>query len=498
MHKIATQSLYCLFAFGLSTSLSLTGCSNDKDGKDGKDGKNQNTTTHGFVDAATKPRVIGLDGNPLAKVKVLIGDSLNSPFNNNFIETDVDGTFTVPAGWTESQAITLDAPGYVRATYLKQKPIGQSFTLRPSEKARGFELAGPTTGFQVVNKDGIADFGLVIPSLSRKDLFSFDVGMVVSSQLDDISILGQTVSLPSNITLPTQKETYIFPLTLDKPNYRMYFSSKGPKQVFTGRGQFPLKPVIDEMRAGKTFFELANYFKINGGSLKEIELKGEKTNASLPVQELNFNQTREFKAPIFDNDQMVISLALSSYQGNLFPTDFKNVPSNQTTKLTTALGEKPFLLSVLKKRSESEGYGADRVSATLLPFDNGISPQMLPMMKDPQVIALNHLKADMINSINGVTPVGSYMVLSAVEDRVSGGYKSQILNKLWEIYETDWSPEYTLPIWPGGNLPKGKMRWEVSRTGTLQKLAQDVKILDLGPSLFDSVTHATHSSVDFQ
>ena len=491
-------------AVGLSAAL-LTSCSKDDKGGDKKDGKAtagpESTTPNSprdiNLEASNRVRVVDLTGKPLAKVQVLVGMALNAPFADNFLETESDGTFRAPSGWTDETAVTLAAPGFVRATYLGQKPEGQTLTLRPIDLPRSMELNGGQTGFQVVDKDGLVDFGLVIPTLSKQDLFNFDIGMVLSNQIDEISVLGQKIKLPSNITLPKQQETYIFNLTLDKPNYRMYFSSKGPKKVFSARGQFPLKPVVDEIRAGKSFFELANYLKINGGALKQIEISGEKTSATLPVTELVFNQLRTAQGPVFDKEQVLLALALSEDQGALFPTDVKNLSPNSKTALTTAKGSTPLLLTVLKNKSEAQGPGSDRLSATLVPFTEGASPQLLALMKNPQVISSNHLKADVINTINGVAPVGSYMVLSTVEQKNIGGTSYEVLTKLWEVYDRNWTPEYVLPVWPKEPLPNGKKRWEVSRAGSNLPASKAAKILDLGPRLFESVTHATHSSSDF-
>ena len=44
------------------------------------------------------------------------------------------------------------------------------------------------------------------------------------SSLDEIRVAGQKLGVPSNISLPKQKESYIITITIDKPIYRMYFN----------------------------------------------------------------------------------------------------------------------------------------------------------------------------------------------------------------------------------------------------------------------------------
>lgn len=441
-------------------------------------------------------KVTSTDGKPVGQAQVLIGNSQNQPFADNFVTTDGTGNFTAPAGWNSEATVTISAPGFIRVSYLKQIPNGQTFQLRIADGPRNLELSGTTSGFNVVDKDGLVDFGLLIQGLSRQDLFNFNLGMVISPEIDIISILGQKLELPSNITLPKQKESYVLPITLDKPNYRMYFPSTGKKMVFAGRGQFPLKKVVDDLRAGKKFIELINYFTIGGGSLKSVEITGPKNTANLPVNELVFNQKMPFKSPVFDSDQVMVSLAMSEFQGSLFPTDVKQVESNQTMDLTTAVGGTPLLLTVLKKKSElHSGAGSDRLSATIMNLTSGAEPQALPLMKDPQIVSFTEIKADPVTTIAGVTPVASYAVLSTVEEISTGGNATmEVLNHLWEVYDPEWSTEFHLPTWPNDKPISGKKRWEVSRIGSG---INPGKKLDLGPSMFDYSTHATHASADF-
>lgn len=182
----------------------------------------------------------------------------------------------------------------------------------------------------------------------------------------------------------------------------------------------------------------------------------------------------------------------------------KNLSPNTKTALTTAKGTPPLLLTVLKNKSETQGPGSDRLSASLVPLVDGVAPQHLAMMKNPQVLSVTHVKAEVVNTINGVVPVGSYAVLSLVEQKTTESSDYESLTKLWEIYDQNWTADYELPVWPKDNLPSGKKRWEVSRAASNNvnsawSLATTgaVKILDLGPRMFESVTHATHSSVDF-
>src|SRR5262249_21152665 len=157
-------------------------------------------------------------------------------------------------------------------TYLKQTATGQTYTLRQLEGGNLFQLNGKTTGHNVVNGDGIIDFGLVIPAISKAGFANLDISDFISTDTDTISIAGKSIALPSNITLPKQEESYFITITLDKPNYRLNFKSDGVKGIFAARGRFPLDDMVSAYQSGKQLFELANIFTMSGGIIKEVTL----------------------------------------------------------------------------------------------------------------------------------------------------------------------------------------------------------------------------------
>jgi hypothetical protein len=478
--------LLCLF---LST-LALTGCSKDEDSKKPK--KMEDLITLQANLAVQK--VVDLAGNPIPNAQVLIGTELGKPMSDNFVTTDASGAFQAPSGWTSAQAVTISAPGYVRVTYFGQMPNGQSFKMRPVEGQGSFELGGTTTGFQIRNGDGQVDFSLVIPALERRDLFSFDVSSVISPQNDEITIIGQKVQLPSNITLPKQKESYILPITLEKPLYRMYFKTQGLKKVVALRGQFPLKQVVDEIRANKPFTDVINLFSIKGGSVTNVDIRSGKNQANLPVDTMNFSQSRRLIAPDFGSNDAVLGVSLSADQGLLYPTDFKNLTARQPQNLFVN-GNDPVLVTVAKRKSEmEEGHGTDRVSATILPFQNNSQPVLLPLIDDPRMLSGSHIQIPATTPAPGVVPTGTYATLWEVSTRIVGQDRLESLRTTWEVYTSDWAQEIQLPIWPGAQVQAGKMRWGVTLIGQSSTVSGEAEI---GPALLETATHATHSSVDF-
>jgi len=439
-------------------------------------------------------KVTDTRGQPVAGAQVLIGQSLNQPFASNFLITDSQGNFQAPTGWNSAQVVTVGAKGFVRASYFAQKPRGQVFQIRAQTPAIQQELKGQGTGFTVKDNDNLVDFALMIPAVKKADLFSFNIGMFISPQVDIITVYGQKLPIPSNVALPKQKEKYgLFPVTIEKPVYRMYFDYLGKHKVATLRGQFPFKQVVAEMQNQKPFFELINYFSVMSGSLKEIEITQPSQTQDLPVNEITFNSPRSFKSPTFADDEFLLAVALDPVQDKFMPTDFKNVPSNVDFKLNTIQGSNAQLLVALKKKAEQNSLNGGKISAAFVPFKNRAAPQLLPMIESPHVVHATEFRVEVPQAPAGISPVATYSVLSSVVRSGEGSQSQELTTNFWEVYAEGWQAEMKLPEWPESNLPEGLKRWEVSLVGNQGKQ----KAIDLSPRILETVTHATHSASDF-
>lgn len=487
-----------IFLMGALSLTMVTGCSKDKD-KDGDKKPEGLPQVFRFLtdlpdqNAQNLIKIIDENGAPVPGAQVLIGDSQGNPFEKNLIIANDQGELVIPEEWHDSQSLTIHSSGYTRVTYLKQVPTAKAYVIKKSQPEAAFTLSGVNTGFSVINKDGKADFSFVMPAMTKKELFNFDMGMVISNESDDIEIAGNPVSIPTNVTLPRQKESYFIPITLEKPQYRIQFKTKGVKKVFSARGQFPFKEVVGAMRSNKEFFELINYFSIQGGSLKDVNITNPTTQMDLPVNEMVFNQSRYLVAPQHRPDEAFIAAAISGLGGYMFPTDVKNVEPNQMVGLASPAGADINLLSILKRKSElKQGPGADRISATLGPFTDRVKPVLLPLMNNPRVLSHNTVQIQHMAPVAGLTPVATYAVLSKVDVRKKGNYQYENINQLWEVYGYDWIDQVSVPIWPGESAPGGKLRWSVALLA-----GGSVQNLDLGPKILDAVTHATNASADF-
>lgn len=468
----------------------LVACSEDN-----KQHGNDNSGFKGFFwQTAEAPAITvkNLNGEVIANAQVLIGDALNTPFEGNFLVSDANGQIALPQNWTGPLNVTVQAAGYLRATYMNQAPESMTFQLRPMAAGPQLEIKGSARNLPVEDKDGYIDFGLVMPAFSKIDLLSFNINAVISPQVDRISVYGQKIDIPANISLPEQTEKFgFFSVTLEKPAYRLYAAQPGIKRVFAARGRFPFKSVVDDLRDGKEFYELINDFRINGGGIRDIDVRGD-VKLDMPTRELNFTDKIEVAAPTFRADEIFMTVGLANQSGLMVPTDIKRIENGKTLKVNALPGSEQMVLGVLKRKAEMKGEGADRMSATLVPLVAGVSPTMLPLIANPSISNQGELLFTKFNSIDGVNPIATYLVFTREQEIQQGKEKVKLMNPQWEVYATDWQERMKMPQWPNEQAPSGKKRWEVSFIGS-----QTTSQVGLGPAMIEAATHVTHSSVSF-
>lgn len=457
----------------------------------------------GLQATATSLKVVDVFGKPVANAQILIGTGVDQPFAENFLATDAGGGFTAPAGWTAAEAVTINAPGYVRATYFEQVPQGQTYVLRPRVAAQPYKLTGQTSGYKTVDRDGIVDFGIVIPSMTKASLFNFDLAAFISPETETISIIGKSIEIPKNIVLPKQRESYFFPIELNKPNYSLNFRGPGERMIYVARGTFPLDDVVNEFRNGKEFFELMNYLSIKGGALRKIDLQGDQT-LDLPVNELNYTGQRQIQGPAVGKDEVVLAAALAEWKGWFYPTDVKLLDAGKARSLTVATGGQPSVIAVLKRKDEmSLTQNTDRLSAHFATLDNGLTPSFLPLLEKPKVTSPYEFGVTPVNKPTDTVEGAQFSVLSKVSQITVAGKTLDVLENLWEVYSPHWMATTQIPQWPGENSPSGnvtdlatnRLRWEVTLTALPSQNA--VQNVELGPKWLDASSHATRASQDF-
>ena len=125
-----------------------------------------------------------------------------------------------------------------------------------------FTLAGNTSGYGSLRTDGIADFGLVLKSFTKSDLFQIELNDLMSTEFDKISIIGSSIDIPSNVALPQQRERYILSINLNKPTYKIQFDEDDDQQLVLLHGQFPFSDVVQGFRNDQPLLKLADKFNI--------------------------------------------------------------------------------------------------------------------------------------------------------------------------------------------------------------------------------------------
>lgn len=440
-----------------------------------------------------KVRFVDDLGSPIANAKVLFGNKIGD-FENNFVLSDANGEVLRPRDFdTTTMPLTVQAEGYVRQTVYGLTQSTLTLNLKTDEKR--YELKGQVRNLPIKNGDGFIDFALVMPALTKKDLLNFDLNTVMSPYFDTITVASNDINLPSNVSLPKQNERYFISITLDKPIYRTYLKRSGQHKVFAAQGRFPFKAVVDEFRDDKQFFELINYFSITGGALRDVQVANQTTNLDMPANEIKFSKKGSFKAPVANKGEVLVAVAANKVNDYMIPSDVKRLTSGKAQQMNLLENAESYLVTVAKKASE---FGtltpSDRMSAALLKFEEGVQPELLPLIANPAVLERGtKLQIPALAPSKSISALATLLVLSKVQEFKQGSTIIQVLHNEWEVYSPGWITSMSLPEWPEDTRIDGKKRWEVNLIGNNQLIQNKI-----GQELVEAATHVTHSSVDFK
>lgn len=491
-----SQTTRLFFASTLLTfSMGFSGCSKDKTEKPKSDNVIRVQWEKVSPNEVAQIKVINQFGESIAQAQILIGQTQGNPFRGNFIETDKNGVALIPKEWTKPAHVTVDAAGYIRQTLLNQSPGNMILRMNPTYLAQRAELRGQVTGLPVVNGDKLIDFGLVMPSLSRGDILNFDLDQVISPYTDVLTVVGQKAPLPSNVSLPSQKESYIIGVNVSKPVYRLLVPTLGPKTFYAARGRFPFKTVVDKLRGGTPFYELLNDFTLMGGGLRETQIVGALTTLDIPGTELDFKNTVQVQTATTNPDEVLLMLAASQMAGSLVPTDVKKAASNQTISLTSMADKPVYVVSVIKRQAEfmSRDSGSDRLSAAITAYKMGEKQKLLPLVANPTISVSDFYTIGLPQPPikEGIRGIAISASISDLIETANGDAKIISANRRWEILGLGWTDQIQLPNWPLTNMSARK-KVEINYIGTTSN--QPVKLDD---SIIDAATHVSHASTQF-
>lgn len=483
---------------------------------------------------ATRLHILSENRAPIAGAEVLIGTAANAEFSGNVLTTDQNGYVDVPADWKTALPVTITAAQYIKTTFVSVEPNDAELQLHAEDPAQMVTVAGETTDFGPLVKDGQVDFGLVFPAMAKRRLMQFNVAELISSEYDTIKVITEQVQLPSNVTLPTQKESYILPITLSKPAYRMQVRPIEDHRMSVIHGQFPLKKVVDSMRSGKSFLEIVNDFKFFGGGQVDVAATATDVGGiNIPVNQVKFDGKVSFTAPAFAADQIMFAVAVVEQNGLFSPSDFKRVetgevrdllvPNNANQKYIVSLATpKPVVVNIGKSLGDElrlhrpttpaqymalfqrvfrQWMEARRARTELAPTSTGISlaitpagtagaPEQVEIAAQP-VVQGTRLALTPPAPNAAVNAVATYVTLAQVERKVVGRMKSEKRTRVMEFFANGWVNGIDLPDLTTV-LQAGKTyRWEVMYLG------RDAQLTPSPTDYFlDEITHVSRNSVD--
>lgn len=460
-------------------------------------------------------RIVDTHGNGIAGASVLIGGALGDPFAGNQLITDANGYATPPAAWKSALPLTVEANGFVRTTYIPVSPGQIQLELRRGDSPNSYQISGQTQGFGDLRTDGKVDFGLVIPAIHKSQMLQFDVGNMVSPEVDTISVVGRTIEIPSNITLPQQRESYIFPITLNKPNYRMFVRQTGIYNMVAMHGQFPLQTVVDELRAGKSMFDMIKHFTFMSAGVVQSYVSEGGLSQSLSVDGVPFSQPLTKVAPSFPAGHMMMAVALADDGEYLYPTDVKTVEANQSVQLNGASGTNSSILSILRLDSSNQPTNKEQLfellnadtfnirawaeatasstsafgqlSFVLQSSTDGSAPRFLNLVPAP-VVTTDLLTVTPPSQVSGVTAVATLAIYSEIE--VTGGekVKTERRTRLWEVVSPGWVNQIALPNIALNPDPNKTHRWEILFLGRAGATNSSNPL--------EGITHVTRNATD--
>lgn len=474
--------------------------------------------------SARSIQVTDISGNGVAGAQVYLLDQQNNkPIAPQPIQTDADGFFQVPAIIAGPVSVTIEAADFITTSFLETATDTNQLQLHREDLRTFIEIQGEATGFGNLPKDGQVDFSLVYPALSRRDLLNFDMTSIISTEVDTIKVAMQKVDMPSNLTLPTQRESYIIPITLKKPNYRMFVRRPGTYQMMATHGQFPLQKVMSDLQGGKSIFDVINHFKFIQAGDQTVTVEGNTVGQNINVSEMPFLAESTIKAPVLTGQERMITASLASKDGLFFPTDVKSIASGGSQALKMPNASAGFLVSLLTlekpaltnaktvqqnaaqffMQSLTKVFNVFTLAVNQVKQDNltdgvavslalqrsrlSAAPDFMGLIDAPRIEG-ETLVLDRPVARKDIVQVATYLTLAEVEFIQHGKNRTEKRYRLWELFTPGWASEVRLPQ---NNLsldPAKTYRWEVMYLGRSPEIRDD------GGYFLDNVTHVSRNS----
>ena len=479
-------------------------------------------------------------GEPVLGSEVLIGGlaggDLTSPI---VIKADDWGELHPSDRGSQRRPVTIRSGQYVLTTYMG---LGRSHQTLSVGGGWGEPvlIQGTVDGYsRMINGDQEIDFTIVYPSLTRRQLIDFDHTQIFSAQKDilisDLKIWDKEFHIPSNISVPLQKETY-GPLTveLDKPSYRIFVTQ--PRRslgLMAVRGRLALDRVVEGFKQGQSLFQLFNHFKFIGGIQSEVRLRV--AGSGLLSEEHHilgdgwkFRERLRVHAPRYERGHSMVSFSfMENSQGEMFPMDIRPLESSQSRLLK--FPESPnnkYMLSLLVKSSQlrrsylkveellmkipgggEEGVplfgkrvalGSRQVSLVIQPVRDASGehrPVFLDLIEAPQVHSFHRVYCTPPRPVEGIFPVATQWTLYRVKSFPGEGLGAAAGGRgerIWEVFSPSWVSEVELPELSLDLESGQRYIWEVLYLGS------DREILPGETWRVEDISHVTRSALGLE
>lgn len=445
-------------------------------------------------------------GRALKNANVQIELFKSSEFQH-FI-TDDNGIVELPRTNRGAFNLRVNKAGYMPLNLNLKNSSGQmSITLSRKDKPAGYiEILGETNGYPSLQQDGWIDFSLVLKSLDRKELVTFNMGNFISPETDTLSILGNDINVPSNVSIPEQTENYFFTVTFNKPEFRLYVPAADESKIFAIHGKMPLNKMVDDYQADKTFFEMLN--NVDFLSLGDKVIKTNKDVKGLTITSATNDLDKKVSvtAPKLNNNKVMLAVSAFKEGDNYFFTDIKKVEAGGKVELTTKKNNDSYLISILLNDSEARSFR----ELSLFLMDNpmrdnkydfnqmsyhiykgsSVTPKFLPLVPEPAFSESKALVTATIPAVaSGINAYASVVNLYRIAS-VSQEYSVEQRELLYSNSTAGWTDKFDLSG-KSFNFKKGETyAWEVIYLGSDNASYNNA-------INWDVVTHVTRNSVQF-
>lgn len=447
------------------------------------------------LSASTLTFVNHASGKPLVGAKVMIGTKPDIPYVGNVYTTDAQGKIDPGPAWTNAQPITVELQGFIRTTFMAQSPSAKTLNVNRQIPLNKFELKGETKGYGSLPQDGTVDVGFVMPAYKRSEIAQISITSLMSPETDTLSVMGRSIEIPSNIAIPTQKESYIFTFTLSKPVYRFYFNEARSYDMISAHASFPLSEAIDASQQKMSFYDMFNLITFHSATVTNLAISAQTQSLDLSINKTPFSTPIPFTAPQFDANKLkLIAIGLNSSQGVLVPTDIKSLDPKQTIKLSgSGKLTDSIILSMIRdaKNKATTGTQVEEYSLAIQPANQTSSSSPLALIAAPKLQG-NVMTMAPPSIQAGVDTTMTQAQLQQVEIRGQGKYQVEAKLTEWEVYASGWQRSLELPEFPGAQFPRQDRRWEVVYGGVAGGTSTSA-----GPETMGQLTHLTRAAVKY-